>query len=335
MGLFDFVGTFFFLSLGITFVLILLLVYHFKQRLNEMEQKSDKMFEIVNTIVKEMGNMRRAINEFGGSILGVDPRISRNIHTNDSDDSDDSDANEDNDVNEDSDANEDNGSHANHGYDHSMQHGQYDATNPDIRNYEKDGPGDENGNMYSQTHIVYLSEPVEARNIVYDIVERDAEHIDGDEKSVHGENEQTMAQMYQFFNLSKTKTHEDSMAEEDANQVKVVSVDLSYTGDDIPLEDDVLSIPEFEEDIDENIVLADSIPELHTAIGEELIHVNKLDEVMPPSEPDTHIHEDPKVSYNKMTLQQLRAYVVSRGLLSDASKVKKADLIKLLEMNEE
>jgi len=47
--------TFFFISLGITFILILLLVYHFKQRLSTLETKSDTMFDIMNNIVKEMG----------------------------------------------------------------------------------------------------------------------------------------------------------------------------------------------------------------------------------------------------------------------------------------
>ena len=41
MGLFNFIETFFFISLGITFMLILLLVYHFKQRLNAIEQKKE------------------------------------------------------------------------------------------------------------------------------------------------------------------------------------------------------------------------------------------------------------------------------------------------------
>lgn len=55
MSVFNFMETFFFISLGITFILILLLVYHFKQRLSTIETKSDTMFEIINNIVKEMG----------------------------------------------------------------------------------------------------------------------------------------------------------------------------------------------------------------------------------------------------------------------------------------
>jgi hypothetical protein len=55
MSVFNFMETFFFISLGITFILILLLVYHFKQRLSNVEQKSDTMLDIVNNVVKEMG----------------------------------------------------------------------------------------------------------------------------------------------------------------------------------------------------------------------------------------------------------------------------------------
>uniref|UniRef100_A0A6C0ASQ3 Rho termination factor N-terminal domain-containing protein n=1 Tax=viral metagenome TaxID=1070528 RepID=A0A6C0ASQ3_9ZZZZ len=60
MGLFSFIETFFFISLGITFVLILLLVYHFKQRLSTLEQKCDTMFEIINNVVQEITIVRGA-----------------------------------------------------------------------------------------------------------------------------------------------------------------------------------------------------------------------------------------------------------------------------------
>jgi signal transduction histidine kinase len=38
--------------LGVTFFTILLLVYHFKQRIINIELRTDKMFEIVNNIVE-------------------------------------------------------------------------------------------------------------------------------------------------------------------------------------------------------------------------------------------------------------------------------------------
>lgn len=61
MGVFNIIETFFFLSLAITFVLILLLVNHFKQRINMLEQKCDTTFEIINNVLHEMGNMKNAI----------------------------------------------------------------------------------------------------------------------------------------------------------------------------------------------------------------------------------------------------------------------------------
>jgi len=71
MAPFKFVETFFFISLAISFLLILLLVYHFKQRLGSLEQKSDNMFEIVNNIVKELNILRNTkINQFSGFPTG-------------------------------------------------------------------------------------------------------------------------------------------------------------------------------------------------------------------------------------------------------------------------
>ena len=58
MAFFNFVETFFFISLGITFVLVLLLVYHFKQRMTGLEQKCDTLFEIINDMVKELNMLR-------------------------------------------------------------------------------------------------------------------------------------------------------------------------------------------------------------------------------------------------------------------------------------
>ena len=60
MGIFNFIETFFFVSLGITFVLISLLVYHFKQRMSGLEQKCDTMFDIINNVVKELTVIRNS-----------------------------------------------------------------------------------------------------------------------------------------------------------------------------------------------------------------------------------------------------------------------------------
>ena len=59
MALINFIETFFFISLAIAFILIVMLVYHFKDRLGLLEQKCDTMFEILNNMIKEMKNIKQ------------------------------------------------------------------------------------------------------------------------------------------------------------------------------------------------------------------------------------------------------------------------------------
>ena len=121
MGAFNFIESFFLLSLGITFVLIVLLVYHFKQRLSSMEQKCDTMFDIVQNLVKELKAVKTAcIEQSGGGCARMDPLMStfvgyKDTPTNDEDDDDDDDEDEDDDNAEededDDDAEEDEDEH--------------------------------------------------------------------------------------------------------------------------------------------------------------------------------------------------------------------------------
>lgn len=109
MGAFNFIESFFLLSLGITFVLIVLLVYHFKQRLSSMEQKCDTMFDIVQNLVKELKSVKTACQEqSGGGCMRADPLMSQFVTHKDitanEDDSDDEDSDDDDsDDDEDSD----------------------------------------------------------------------------------------------------------------------------------------------------------------------------------------------------------------------------------------
>jgi hypothetical protein len=61
MGFFSFMETSFFFTLGITFLLILLLVYHFKQRITNNEQQLNTMFELVNNVVQEINNIKASV----------------------------------------------------------------------------------------------------------------------------------------------------------------------------------------------------------------------------------------------------------------------------------
>ncbi len=113
MGAFNFIESFFLLSLGITFVLIVLLVYHFKQRLSSMEQKCDTMFDIVQNLVKELKAVKSACHEQSASaclepmLCMMSPPVNKQIVTIESDDDEDSENDEDEDEDSDDDDDDD------------------------------------------------------------------------------------------------------------------------------------------------------------------------------------------------------------------------------------
>lgn len=53
--------TFFLISLAITFLLVIFLVYHFKNRISTLEHKCDTMFEIINGLASELGHVRNIL----------------------------------------------------------------------------------------------------------------------------------------------------------------------------------------------------------------------------------------------------------------------------------
>jgi cobalamin biosynthesis protein CobT len=58
MGVFGFIENFFFISLGIAFALVLLLVYHFKNRMSVAEKKSETMYGLLASVVREIKSLR-------------------------------------------------------------------------------------------------------------------------------------------------------------------------------------------------------------------------------------------------------------------------------------
>ena len=58
MGFFNFIESFFFISLAITFVLIMMIIYHFKERINVIEKKTETTIEILNNLAKELTGLR-------------------------------------------------------------------------------------------------------------------------------------------------------------------------------------------------------------------------------------------------------------------------------------
>lgn len=56
-GFIPFIESFFLLSLGITFILIFLMVFHFKQRIEKLERNNNNLSDLSNKIVKEITNL--------------------------------------------------------------------------------------------------------------------------------------------------------------------------------------------------------------------------------------------------------------------------------------
>jgi cobalamin biosynthesis protein CobT len=63
----------FFILFGITFLFILLLIYHFKNKITALEKNVDTMFEILNNVVGDLSRMR---------IGGAQPNITAGVNYN-------------------------------------------------------------------------------------------------------------------------------------------------------------------------------------------------------------------------------------------------------------
>jgi ribosomal protein L7/L12 len=87
MSAFGMIESFFFLSLGVVFVLLMLLVYHFKQRIATIEQKSDTMFDIVQNLAKELTALKgRLGSSGGGGVRSIDAE--QHVYDGEDDDED-------------------------------------------------------------------------------------------------------------------------------------------------------------------------------------------------------------------------------------------------------
>ena len=83
MANFSLFETFFFITLAITFILILLLVYHFKDRLTKLEQKSDSMFEIIQNLSGTFSEEISRLKVGGASNVILSPTMNPYVVSND------------------------------------------------------------------------------------------------------------------------------------------------------------------------------------------------------------------------------------------------------------
>ena len=247
MGLFSFVETFFFVSLGITFILILLLVYHFRQRFISLEQKCDTMFELINNIVTELNNERRSTHGFG-------------------------------------------------------------VTTPPVLFYpEPEGNPAAGGQAEKSEPFTDMDDSDD------DDEDSDDEDSDEDSDDEYSEDEDSED------DSESALIHIAPIEEPDNNSVKVILLDQVEELTELPV--DGMEDSE-SDDNDKPIDLVASDP-----IVVEKLDVQHLEQV--PTE--SHAEKAANEVYNKMSMQALKTLAITKGLSSDPSKMKKAELIKLLE----
>jgi len=264
MSFFSFIETFFFLTLGVTFVLILLLVYHFKQRLSALESKCDTVFELITNIVKELAIVRQSQNN--NNIL------------------------------------------------HQMEMNSFNM-----------------GDIRELTRMVHPSlrpnEVVEKIRVLEEDFEEDDAESSGDEYSEEGSDESEEPSEYDEIPTLINGTFEvDDVV---PSNIKIVNVPISENIEDYiePIELDQDTADSENNDNAEAVELQDQ---------DESIHVEKLEEVesLENNDDSNDSQKDSKEIYNKMSVSELKALVITKGLSSDPSKKKKNELVKLLETSE-
>ena len=281
MSIFNFIETFFFISLGITFVLISLLVYHFRQRIIVLESKNDTMFEIINNIVKEITNVRNTILYMNPSQMELmqhanlmqeqfsnhtpfdeDIKIEHTIIEEDEDEDEDEDEEDDEDEDEDEDDDEDQDE------DEDDEHDEHDEDDEDDDEEEYD-------TLLDNTQKIVVS------------------------------------------------------LEAEETPIKIVNVNIESTNLDIEeindLVTDDLAMDEVNSLEEEPIVDID--------VNAEPVIVTKiLNDLVNTIESEITVEESKsKDVYRNMNTNQLKQLVITKGLSTNPSKLKKNELLQLLE----
>jgi hypothetical protein len=261
MGFFSLLETFFFISLAITFILIIMLVYHFKGRLVTLEDKCNTMFEIMNSMVKEMKNIRESI------MTAAPPQPPAAVPFA----------------------------------------GASGLFPPELFKLFQGGPS-----MF----------PSQRNNVEGD--DEDDEYEGDDDEDEEDEEEQE----YKKIVVSDTELDSDVDEEDD---VKIISVNIDDNVENTPVS---LADLEEEENLLDNLEIDEDEDEEINDLEDE---TNEIEDDEKKSEADEdpiklEISNEP-TDYRKLDVSFLRTMVITRGLATDTKKMKKQDLIRLLEQS--
>ena len=267
MGLFNMLESAFFITLGISCVLLLMLIYHFKQRISKLEQSNEATFEIMRDMVQEVSNLKIGLQN-----------------------------------------------HA------SVPHQMTQQTN--IDNYE-----------YPSGSFEKVNVALDQDDETYDIEDDDDLTNDDDEMDEDGSDDETDEDGSEDEDTDEDDASDDEDNDEEEeeknmaeNDIKLVSVDVD--ADESLNIDDIMDNNEDQEGLDDNLDLV----EIDTSKLED-IQINKIDSAETLEEPVVSEPINKKEVYKKMNVPSLKALVIEKGLASEVSKLKKNELIKLLESN--
>ena len=264
MGLSYIMDSVLYICLAITFVLILLIVYHFKQRVSALEAKQDTMFELVNNMVQEMQNIRA--NTMAPSM--PTPQMPQDIH---------------------------------------------------------DAIFSELSGMPSMIHIGgnqgFMNAHANQDHSVEELETDEDDDADDTDEDSDTETESGMD--------DDEDDEDDSEEEEEEEEIKQIQVESTTLLDEIPSEhlstidvdetiiDDVDPLSDIDYEKDKELSVSKS-NELHTEVLEE-VSINGNEE----STTDTN--------YKDLSVAQLKALANERGLATNTSRMKKAEIINILE----
>lgn len=288
MGVFSFMETFFFISLGISFVMIIMLVYHFKQRMIVIEHKQDTMFEIINNIVKQIKNMQINITYLGENQNTVLRAPSESVVT------------------------------FSNGFLPTNMH-EFDVMFNDVVKSEPDGIEEEEESEEE-------SEEDDDEAPENDEDEDDEEDDDSEDDEEDSEEDDDDEEESEEEEPKKIIVSDDDTPTE--STVKIINVDIN---ENISEAND-LGIIEIAE-IAETAEIESTLLKENMELNDEDIVIRKIEHTKT-VEVVNDSTRDNKEIYKKMSLAVLRATAIEKGLSTDPSKLKKQDLIQLLESAE-
>jgi len=272
----SFLDSFFILSLGITFSLLLGLIYHFRNRLNENEKKYEQLLSIVNDIVKKLNELPSS-HSHGGNTIDQNIYYNNEVEEIYLDDEDD------------------------------------DITNSmhetlDMHNFEENYSGDNEEEDEEDEEEDEEDEEEDEEDEEEDEEDEDEEEDEEDEEEDEEDEDEE-------------EDEEDEEEDEEDEDLEIMDETLSEDGVKLVNLNDIT-------EIDGNAITMEEEEEL--IIDEpEVVNIRPLNDNI-----SVKVEKSLDVNYHLLNVVELKKIIKEKEINASISKMKKQDLIHLLESNE-